>query len=421
MTGTMPIRSERLLVAIDVAKRSHDVLVRWPEGRTRTLKVQSQREGFEELTAYLLEQGLKVRAAIEPTADYHRPLAYWLASKGIEVHLASSLASARVREAMFNSWDKNDRKDARVIMYLLEHGMTAPFHDPLLSGSHELQEISNTYNQVVKARARIYHSLVNHYIQLYFPEIERFLHASRSEWLCRFLIKFTVPSMISAMPRCRFVKSAWKIAGRKVAKERLLEEIYELAEQSIGLPVNAESESVRSFRVQLERYLSLTTLRHEMELRTDKLLSERPDYLRLRTLPGVGPVIALMILAESGDLRRFIHHKQYLNYCGFNLSAFQSGQSRSRYKLSKRGNARLRYAYWLAANGAILQRENSFRWKYEQYIRKDPDDADLKRKARTAVAAKMARVAHSLIKRESDYRGYHEAGLPGSGTQLFGP
>ena len=128
-----------------------------------------------------------------------------------------------------------------------------------------------------------------------------------------------------------------------------------------------------------------------------------------------------MVLAESGDLRRFLHHKQYLNYCGFNLSAFQSGQSKSRYRLSKRGNARLRYAYWLAANGAILQRENSFRWKYEHYIRKDPGDADLKRKARTAVAAKMARVAHALIKRESDYRGYHEAGVPGSGTQLLGP
>jgi transposase len=227
--------------------------------------------------------------------------------------------------------------------------------------------------------------------------------------------------MISSMPRSRFVSSAWKIVGRKVAKERLLEEIYELAQRSIGLPVKPGSESVRSFCIQLERYLSLTTLRHEMELRADELLSKEPDYLRLRTLPGIGSVIALMILAESGDLRRFAHHKQYLNYCGFNLSAFQSGQSKSRYKLSKRGNARLRYAYWLAANGAILQRENSFRWKYERYIRKDPNDADLKRKARTAIAAKMARVAHALVKRESDYRGYHEAGLPGSGTQLVGP
>ena len=421
MTEIMHITSECLLVAIDVAKRSHDVLVRWPDGRTRALKVPSQRDEFESLTTYLFEQGLEVRAALEPTGDYHRALAYWLASKGVEVHLASSLACARVREAIFNSWDKHDRKDAKVIMHLLEHGMTLPFHDPLLSGNHDLQEISNTYQQIVQARSRCYHSLVNHHIQLYFPEIERFLHASRSEWLCRFLIRFTVPSVITGMSKRRFVRAAWKIPGRKVAKERLLEEIYELAQESIGLPVGPGSESVRSFRTQLERYLSLTLMRHEMELRADQVLASNPDYRRLRTIPGIGPVIALMVLAESGDLRRFLHHKQYLNYCGFNLSAFQSGQSKSRYRLSKRGNARLRYAYWLASNGAILQRENSFRWKYEHYIRKDPGDADLKRKARTAVAAKMARVAHALIKRESDYRGYHEAGAPGSGTQLVGP
>lgn len=43
MTVSIPTTSERLLVAIDVAKRSHDVLVRWPDDRIRVLKVPSQR------------------------------------------------------------------------------------------------------------------------------------------------------------------------------------------------------------------------------------------------------------------------------------------------------------------------------------------------------------------------------------------
>ena len=135
-----------------------------------------------------------------------------------------------------------------------------------------------------------------------------------------------------------------------------------------------------------------------MSTQADSHLADNADYHRLRTLPGVGPVIALIILAESGDLRRFSHHRQYLKFCGFDLSSSQSGQSHGRCQLSKRGNARLRYAFWLAVTSAIRQRENSFRWKFERYIWRDPDDADLKRKAYTAVAAKMARVAHSLIK-----------------------
>ena len=44
--------------------------------------------------------------------------------------------------------------------------------------------------------------------------------------------------------------------------------------------------------------------------------------------------------------------------------------------------------------------------KFDDYVRSDPKDTDLKRKAYTAVAAKMARVAYGLIKTNSDYRHY---------------
>ena len=421
MMTTSNSSGDYLLVAIDVAKRTHDVLVRWPSGRSQAFRVVNRREDFERLTAFLQDQGLPVRVALEATADFHRSIAYWLLSHGFEVHLASSVAGARVREVLFNSWDKHDRKDAKVILYLLEHNLTSPFHDPLISGYFDLQELSNTYRQVSLARSRCQHSLVNHALPLFFPEMERYLHTSRAEWFCRFLLAFPTPASIISLDRESFVQAAWSLVGRKVAKQRFLEELYELAQASIALPVPVNSPAVNTFRLQLERYLHLTQLRQSLEKQAHCHLADDPDYKRLQTLPGVGPVIALIILAESGDLRRFSHHRQYLKFCGFDLSASQSGQSRSRYQLSKRGNARLRYAFWLAATSAIRQRENSFRWKFERYVRRYPDDADLKRKAYTAVAAKMARVAHSLIKHNADYRGYHEVAGPGDGTSLFGP
>ena len=410
-----------LLVAIDVAKKSHDVLVRWPSGQSQAFKIANRRDDFERLTGFLAEQDLPVRVALEATADFHRSIAHWLLRHGFEVHLASSVSSARVREVLFNSWDKHDRKDAKVILYLLEHDLTAPFNDPLISGYFDLQELSNTYRQISLARSRCHHSLVNHSLPLFFPEMERYLHTSRAEWFCRFLIAFPTPNSITSHDRESFVRAAWDLVGRKVAKQRFLEEIYELAQSSIALPIPIDGPAVQTFRLQLERYLHLTQLRQALEQQADAHLTGDPDYHRLQTLPGVGPIIALIILAESGDLRRFRHHRQYLKFCGFDLSASQSGQRQSRYQLSKRGNARLRYAYWLAATSAIRQRENGFRQKFERYIRRDPHDADLKRKAYTAVAAKMARVAHSLIKRNADYRGHHEVAVPGDGTSLFGP
>jgi len=87
-------------------------------------------------------------------------------------------------------------------------------------------------------------------------------------------------------------------------------------------------------------------------------------------------------------------------------------------QLSKRGNARLRMAFWLAGGVAVRMRENSFRAKYERYVRSAPDDADLKRKALTAVAAKMARVAYGLIKKNQPYRCFFECNLPSGSIPL---
>jgi transposase len=408
--------TEHLLVAIDVAKRVHEVLVMWPSGKTRSFRVPNTRHEFERLTKFLLGQDLPVRAAFEPTADFHRLIAHWLHRHGVELHLASSVACARVREAMFNSWDKNDRKDARVIMYLLSQGMAKPFHDPLVHGHMHLQELANTYHHISKIRTRCYHSLLNHYLPLFFPEFERYMHSSRSEWFCRFLLSFPTPGSITGLSLDEFIKRAWDVVGRKTSKRRLLKDIYHTAEHSIALPVPQDDLSVETFQLQVRRYHELTQHIQQLQNSAEQTLNDDPDYHRLRTMPGIGPIISLIILAESGDLRRFPHHRQYLSFCGFNLSAAQSGQFQGRSKMSKRGNARLRYAYWLAAVGAIRQRENSFRYKYERYIAKDPANADLKRKAYSAIAAKMARVAHSLIKRGDDYRGYHETGLPGGGT-----
>ena len=121
----------------------------------------------------------------------------------------------------------------------------------------------------------------------------------------------------------------------------------------------------------------------------------------------------MIILAEARDLRRFGCVRQFLKYCGFDLCTEQSGQFRGTTHLSKRGNARLRYAFWMAGTVAIRMQQNSFRRKFEDYIRPDPKNADRRRKGYTAVAAKMARVAYAVVTTGTDYRRFPEATRPG--------
>ena len=117
-----------------------------------------------------------------------------------------------------------------------------------------------------------------------------------------------------------------------------------------------------------------------VEAHAYELLCGNPDYLRLRQVPGIGPIHALTILAEAGDLRRFGHHRQFLKFCGLDLATHQSGQFRGQTRLSKYGNARLRRTFWLAAQVAIRQRDNSLRDCFGRHIAKDRENKDLRRR-----------------------------------------
>ena len=101
------------LVAVDIAKNSHDVLIESPAcGRRRRLRMANNLEDFDQVAAYLRSLKSPVLIGFEATGNYHRPLAYFLHRQGFE--LADSYSGARpTREAMHNSWDKNDPKDAQ--------------------------------------------------------------------------------------------------------------------------------------------------------------------------------------------------------------------------------------------------------------------------------------------------------------------
>jgi transposase len=418
MTARQECSAEVVLVAIDVAKTWNTVLAEMPDTRRQRFRVANNRCDHDRFVHWLKDQNARCRIALEPTGNYHRPLAHRLLSEGFEVHLVSSVAAARFREAMYNSWDKNDPKDATVILGMLKQEQVLHYHDPVVAGIHDLQEISKTYVQVTRARTRLQHSILTHHLPLYWPEFGRYWHSSRADWFARFLLRFPVPEAVCQLDRETFVEEAWPLVGRKVNKRAKLEEIYELAHDTIALPMDPEGHAIQAFRLQLQRYLSLNGLRDQLESWARDALAENEDAQLLRSIPGIGPVLALVILAEAGNLRRFRHHRQFLKFCGLDLAKSQSGASRGRERLSKRGNARLRYAFWMAGSVAIRMRENSFRDKYQRYIRSDPANPDLKRKALSAVMAKMARVAYAIVKTQTPYRAYFEAAVPSGSIPL---
>src|SRR5215207_6114099 len=173
MTSSQTTPPATALVAVDVAKFSNEVLIEVPGARRRRrTTVTNTRAEHDRLVAELQALARPVLVGLEPTGHYHRPLAWRLVQAGFELRLVSSVA--RTREALHNGWDKNDPKDAQVILHMLRIGATQRYHDPLASGINDLQELSKTHEAISKAKTETWHRILTHYLPLYFPEIERF-------------------------------------------------------------------------------------------------------------------------------------------------------------------------------------------------------------------------------------------------------
>lgn len=98
----------------------------------------------------------------------------------------------------------------------------------------------------------------------------------------------------------------------------------------------------------------------DLELR--RAANDDPRLGLLRTIPGVGPVLAATILAELGDIGRFPMAKHLVSYTGLVPFVMQSGERDRRGPLTKHGPAYLRWALIEASTHAC--RHPAFRQRY---------------------------------------------------------
>jgi transposase len=76
------------------------------------------------------------------------------------------------------------------------------------------------------------------------------------------------------------------------------------------------------------------------------------DLDRLQTVPGVGPIVALTVLAVFSDVRRFPTAKHAASYAGLVPSTFNSGERVQHGHITHRGSAELRSMLCEAAHHA---------------------------------------------------------------------
>ncbi|QXJ28503.1 hypothetical protein J5U23_01372 [Saccharolobus shibatae B12] len=110
---------------------------------------------------------------------------------------------------------------------------------------------------------------------------------------------------------------------------------------------NAVLSEVRFLLGELER---LEGRKREIE---EELENFVPKDSLIFTIPGIGRTLGCIILARVGDVRRFSDKKRFVAYCGLDPVVESSGKGVVSRGISKKGDAVLRRAFYLAALTAI--------------------------------------------------------------------
>ena len=96
MTAQQCTPPQAALVAIDIAKNRHEVLIDPGSGmRRRRLTVLNNRAEHDRLVATLAGLGKPVIVGFEPTGNYHRSLAHRLIVAGFEARLRRARRHSR--------------------------------------------------------------------------------------------------------------------------------------------------------------------------------------------------------------------------------------------------------------------------------------------------------------------------------------
>lgn len=122
----------------------------------------------------------------------------------------------------------------------------------------------------------------------------------------------------------------------------------------------------------------------------------------LQQLPGIGPILALTILYETGELSRFASEKDYSSYARVVPGVAQSGAVSRRGRGSKQGNHYLKWAFSQAAVHAVRCYPLIRRY-YERQLRRRRGRAR-QMVVYNMIAHKLAQGAYHVLKERTAYR-----------------
>ena len=294
------------------------------------------------IMAYLDALGAETKVVVESTANW-----YWLydllTDNGFDVVISNPVKTKAIASARI----KNDKLDSHMLAQLLRADLVAQVH----ASSRQTRQLK----ELLRHRSKLVHDCVRMKNRIHSIMAKNNLTAPASDLFGQKGLGFLEQASLPAYHR-------------------------QQVETYLGL--------YQSIKVQV---VSLTSVVHQQA-------KDSAAAKLLMTIPGVGPITAMTLIAEIEDIGRFPSYRHLASYAGLVPALDASADKQRLGHITKQGSPALRTALVEAAQAATRTRS-----RLNVFFRRRIVRAGY-RKAIVATAHKIIQYAYFILRDQTPYR-----------------
>ena len=391
-------------VGIDVSKGKSTVALLSDTGEVlkKPYDAPHTRCALSELAKLIKECKDGVCVVMEATGNYHKPIANFLCEQGLSVSVVNPKL---IRDFGDNTLrkPKTDKKDAiKICRYALTYRVQLPNYSPENDERSALKILNRQYSLAEKTLT-MHKNLLISYLELVFPEINKMFtsHIRNSDghekWI-DFLVRFPHADMVAkvSLNEFRFKYKNWCKTAKYRFCESKAEELHQFARECVCAVQNDEK---MRFLVKEQAKMVNQLLEHMQNIRTKMtaIAQTLPEYDTVIEMYGLGSTLAVQMMAEVGDVRRFQNRRAVTAYFGYDSESDQSGTHESKSNpMTKKGSAYLRRTLFLVM---VAHMQNQPDNAVYQFLDKKRSEGKNYYSYMAAGSAKFLRIYYAKVKK----------------------
>lgn len=392
-------------VGIDVSKGKSTVCILKPYGEClfKPFEVLHTKTDLESLDSILQRLNGEIRIVMEATGIYNLPILTFLEEKGYFVSVINPCAMKKfAKDNNFRGVKTDNRDSITIANYGIEKWFKLQRYSEFGLEYEELKLLGRRYRYYMELHVKALQELT-HMLDYVMPGIKDIFKSwnerNNKDKLSDFIECFWHFDLITAMSREEFIEAYFEWARQKKyhQSESKAVQVYELA--SNGIPTLSSNIPSTKMLV-MEAIKVLRTVDDSLSnilTRMKDIAKSLPEYSTVRAMGRVGDVLAVKLIAEIGDVRRFHSAKALIAYAGIDPPPYESGQfTGTNRKITKKGSSTLRKVGYELMRVLKSHGEPEDAAVY-RYILKKESEGKSKKQAKIAGLNKFLRIYYARV------------------------